>query len=339
MQLPKETSKHKNTASRKYQCPCFTWLHLAAAAARLAMLNVHKRFLMPSFPVSEFPLFWSVRAWLHFACSLHPSLVCLFWETTSRRENSPDSGRWGGRVVGRGVGFADFYAGFGFQRCTSVPLQRVWFKCRGTSFMRACVYTGGSCMPIRIPSHPCITPITWAALMPVWLRGMCCPWGCTYVRSHAWHSRLLSWDLWRLSPHTPHLPHHHYHHHPYHCWLNQQRASWLVTHSHLFSLKGPLRQRTSWSSLSVRLNVRKTNYHHRFWCVFPVTKVWMPLLRLPMCAKSISHLLIVKTVHVLYQRFSCTEGHRCCWSQSQLPWGWGQFIACHRFIAGSHRNK
>lgn len=126
-----------------------------------------------------------------------------------------------------GAGFAASYAGFGFQWCTSVPLQRVWFKCRGTSFVRACVYTGGSCVPIRIPSRPCITLITWAAVMPVWLSGMCCPWGCTYVRSHAWHSRLPFWVLWMLSPH----------HHPYHCWLNQQRASWLATHSHLFSLK------------------------------------------------------------------------------------------------------
>lgn len=41
----------------------------------------------------------------------------------------------------RGGALQLFYAGFEFQRCTSVALPRVGFKCRGTSFVCVCVFT------------------------------------------------------------------------------------------------------------------------------------------------------------------------------------------------------
>lgn len=149
--------------------------------------------------------FQSPRSLSFNLSELGPTLHAPCIPHTSRGANWADSrpGDGGGR------GLASSFAGFEFQRCTSVPPQRVWFKCRGDGSVHARVYTGGSCVPVRIPSGPSTTLITWAALMPSWLRGICCPWGCTYVRSD-----------------TP--P-------PYRCFLIQQRASWLATRSHLFT--------------------------------------------------------------------------------------------------------
>ncbi len=143
----------------------------------------------------------------HFAWSMHPPHRPSPWEITSFRMSCSASQQW--RVL--------VCAGFEFQRCTSVPLERIWLRCRGT--VRVC--TIGSCVPMNIPSfidmyfadhtdcsHGCLAE--WNVLS----MGVCVSQG---QDTRMTFKCFLLWDPWRLS-------------HPYHYCVNFWGASWLPTH-------------------------------------------------------------------------------------------------------------
>lgn len=109
-------------------------------------------------------------------------------------------------------------AGFEFQWCTSVPLGRIWLRCRGT------MCSTSTSVSVNIPgwagmsssdhtncSHGCLAG--WNVLSMV-----------VYVSwdqdSRKMLKCFLLWDTWRPSR-------------PYYCRVNVGGASWLTTHSHL----------------------------------------------------------------------------------------------------------
>lgn len=117
-----------------------------------AMPNVRRKTPVSSFQVLKFPPFFNLfklGPTLHGPCI--PPHLFVFSDTLHLARQTPLP------LSSEGCRFC---AGFEFQRCTSVPLERARLKCRGTSCMCVYVYATGSCVPISIRGRVCMTLIT-----------------------------------------------------------------------------------------------------------------------------------------------------------------------------------